>query len=203
MKGEINLDVAKNTVTIDGLAEKCYGEDLIGTFLNEEAIKFPEKIQGQWSSCDAERCPSVEFTIASKSVSVAGTGFEDCISDSATLEQITVDGPVITVKHSGMTSSGWELNVNVVNDEEIKIGGAETFAGTYKKGSQDCPSRTIKPYDYGSDDDDDDDDYGLGSLGCAADCLAEQVECQEDCGDTDFSCITRCATDGLSCQEDC
>jgi len=66
------------------------------------------------------------------------------MDSAAELESIAVDGPITEIKHSGLPSSGWDLNFSLEDEENLTIGGTDSLAGAYTKGKSDCPMRDIK-----------------------------------------------------------
>ena len=70
------------------------------------------------------------MTVSSKAIAFSGA--EGC-NDTATVKSLSVEGPLISIKHSGLTSSGWEMSIT--RDGGQMIVSAGIFSGTYAKGA--------------------------------------------------------------------
>lgn len=185
-------------VEISADGDSCFEEGLAGKFRRVDAIKFPADTQGTWFSCDAKACPRVKVLITEKTFAVTGTGGSGhCITGTATISDVAVDGPITKVNHSGLVSSGWDLSI-IKEQDGLELSGADTFAGHYTKKpcDQRVPSRpTPEPEANPARA------SGKGDQ-CLVRCGAEQNACVLRCGGAQ-SCIVECAAKGQVCVGGC
>lgn len=201
VSGLIKLGADK-VLDVSAQASNCRMKGLSGKFKRQDTIAFPEDVRGTWFSCEVEQCSKVKVMFTAKSVVVTGSGGgEECITETATIKDITIDGPISEVRHTGMTSSGWKMGI-VKSGDGLDLSGAGTFAGHYTK--DECKASPGKAKKPSSDDGKPSRSQGGGASGekCLTKCGADQNACVLRCNGSK-SCITECAAKGQECAGGC
>lgn len=192
-------------IALTGL-DLCNG--LSGTYKRTDSLALPETIQGTWYSCDVAACEKVRVLFTGRSVDVVGSGgAAGCISGTAKVTDIDIDGPLTRVKHSGLSNSGWEIGVVEVQGQgALELSGPSTLAGRYSR--EDCRATPRAAPAARSGTTGSEDNSGLGAAaGCPRKCAAEQNACVLRCtgrgAEETESCIAECAAKGQECLGDC
>jgi hypothetical protein len=161
---------------------------------------LPTDIQGTWYSCDVADCSKVRVVLGARTIVVAGSGGgERCISATAGIDGVEVDGSMITIAAAGYAVPA-PMTV-VRGGDALDIAGSPAYGGHYTKsdctGGYRAPAApTPEPAQRAGG--------GNGSAGCAAHCLAAQTACMERCGSQDpLACTSACSADAVSCAEEC